>query len=174
MSDARWEAFARKREAIDAEVERLRGLRASPGNALGQRLGELLGQPLGRESSAFDLLKRPELNYARLMGVEGMGPGQSDPQVCVQVEIQSRYEGYLARQQGEIDRNQRHDDRAFPADFNYRQLSGLSAEVLQKLESVRPTTLGQAGRIPGVTPAAVSLLLIGLQRRGGGGGGGGG
>jgi tRNA uridine 5-carboxymethylaminomethyl modification enzyme len=166
VSDARWEAFARKREAIDREVERLRGLWASPGNALGQRLGELLGQPLGRESSAFDLLKRPELNYARLLGVDGMGPGQSDPQVCEQVEIHSRYEGYLARQQVEIERNQRHDDQTIPADFDYRQLSGLSAEVLQKLENVRPTTLGQAGRIPGVTPAAVSLLLIGLQRRG--------
>ncbi len=165
VSDARWDAFARKREAIAGEVERLRGLWASPGNALGQRLGGLLGQPLGRESSAFDLLKRPELDYARLMSVEGMGPGQSDPQVSEQVEIQSRYEGYLARQQVEIERNQRHDEQPIPCDFDYRQLSGLSAEVLQKLEAVRPATLGQAGRIAGVTPAAVSLLLIGLQRQ---------
>jgi tRNA uridine 5-carboxymethylaminomethyl modification enzyme len=166
VGDTHWAAFAHKREAIDAEVERLRGLWASPGNALGQRLAALLGQPLGRENSAFDLLKRPGLDYARLMSVEGIGPGQNDPQVGEQVEIHSRYEGYLARQQVEIERSQRHDDHAIPVDFDYRQLSGLSAEVLQKLENVRPTTLGQAGRIPGVTPAAVSLLLIGLQRRG--------
>ncbi|MEZ5441556.1 MAG: tRNA uridine-5-carboxymethylaminomethyl(34) synthesis enzyme MnmG [Lysobacterales bacterium] len=165
VDDQRWARFAGKREQIEREVERLRGIWASPGNALGQQLAERLGQPLTRESSAFDLLKRPELSYADLLAVEGIGPGVDDPQACEQVEIQSRYEGYLVRQQVEIERNQRHDGQAIPIDFDYAQLSGLSAEVRQKLQAVRPSTLGQAGRIPGVTPAAVSLLLIHLQRR---------
>ncbi|MCB1589289.1 MAG: tRNA uridine-5-carboxymethylaminomethyl(34) synthesis enzyme MnmG, partial [Xanthomonadales bacterium] len=165
VDDQRWARFAGKREQIDREIERLRGLWASPGNALGQQLAERLGQSLTRESSAFDLLKRPELSYAELVAVEGIGPGVDDPQAREQVEIQSRYEGYLVRQQVEIERNQRHDGQAIPIDFDYAQLSGLSAEVRQKLQAVRPSTLGQAGRIPGVTPAAVSLLLIHLQRR---------
>ena len=99
------------------------------------------------------------------MQLDQVGPGIDDASAAEQVEIQSRYEGYLVRQQVEIDRNRRNEDQQIPADFDYAEVSGLSAEVLQKLQRVRPASIGQAGRISGVTPAAVSLLLVHLQRR---------
>ncbi len=166
VDDQRWGAFARKREAIESESARLKALWASPSNALGAAIGAAMGQALSRETPVFDLLKRPEFDYTKLMGVAGVGPGIADSSAAEQVEIQSRYEGYLVRQQTEIDRNRRHEDQAIPGDFDYSQVAGLSAEVLQKLQRVRPASIGQAGRISGVTPAAVSLLLVHLQRGG--------
>jgi tRNA uridine 5-carboxymethylaminomethyl modification enzyme len=109
---------------------------------------------------AIDLLKRPDMGYAALAAVPGFGPPVDDPTVAEQVEIEAKYAGYVERQQGEIARAQRHESASIPDSFDYRSVTGLSAEVLQKLERVRPATLGQAGRIPGVTPAAVSLLLV--------------
>ena len=167
VDDTRWAAFSRKREAIDRESARLRALWAAPTNALGQQFAATTGAPLSRETHAIDLLKRPDMGYAALTAVPGFGPPVDDPAVAEQVEIEAKYAGYVERQQGEIARAQRHESASIPDSFDYRSVTGLSAEVLQKLERVRPATLGQAGRIPGVTPAAVSLLLVHLKRRAG-------
>ncbi len=167
VDDTRWTVFSRKREAIDRESARLRALWAAPTNALGQQFAATTGAPLSRETHAIDLLKRPDMGYAALAAVPGFGPAVDDPAVAEQVEIEAKYAGYVERQQGEIARAQRHEGAAIPEGFDYRRVTGLSAEVLQKLERVRPATLGQAGRIPGVTPAAVSLLLVHLKRRAG-------
>jgi len=119
---------------------------------------------VSRESNALDLLRRPELNYAQLMRVAALGPAVADPRVAEQVEIAAKYSGYLERQSGEVERQRRHEETLIPADFDYTGLPGLSAEVVQKLERVRPSTVGQAIRIAGVTPAAISLLLVHLRR----------
>jgi tRNA uridine 5-carboxymethylaminomethyl modification enzyme len=114
---------------------------------------------------ALDLLARPRVGYADLMQAAGIGPGVDDPQVAEQIEIQTRYAGYLERQHQEVVRQQAEDARALPEDFDYGNVRGLSAEVREKFQRVRPATVGQAARIPGVTPAAVSLLLIHLKRQ---------
>lgn len=164
VDDLRWERFARKREAVERETARLAGLWAAPNNALGAALARHLGIEVSRENSALDLLRRPELDYATLMQVPELGPAVDDPKVAEQVEIASKYAGYLERQREEIARQQRHAATAIPDGFDYAQVRGLSAEVLQKLQQVRPQTVGQAQRIPGVTPAAISLLLVHLER----------
>ncbi len=164
VDDARWDAFARKRDAIEAEQARLAALWAGPGNALGTALRESAAVELSRETAALDLLRRPELDYARLTAVAGFGPAVADPAVAAQVEVQARYAGYLERQQDEIARNRRQEELAIPGDFDFARVRGLSAEVLQKLRRVQPATVGQATRIPGVTPAAISLLLVHLKR----------
>ena len=164
VDDARWARLAAKREAIERETERLRGLWATPGNALGREVEAVLGVAVSRETHALDLIKRPELGYAALMRVPSLGPGVADAQVAEQVEIGVKYAGYLERQREEIARQQRHERTAIPPGFDYATVRGLSAEVRQKLERVRPLTLGQAQRIPGMTPAAISLLLVHLER----------
>jgi len=164
IDDHRWQAFCVKREAIERESARLKSIWAAPGNALGREIESTLGITLSRETSAQELLRRPELDYARVMRVTGIGPGVADPSVAAQVEVQTRYAGYLDRQQDEIDRLRRHESLEFPSGFDFAQVSGLSAEVAQKLARVRPQTLGQATRIAGVTPAAISLLLVHLRR----------
>ncbi len=167
VDDARWAAFARKREAIEAETARLRAMVAAPNNALGAALMRELELPLTRDTAALDLLRRPEIGYADLMNVEGFGPGVSDSQVAEQVEVQVRYAGYVDRQREEIERQRRHEATPIPTDFNYDDVTGLSAEVRQKLLKSRPETIGQAARIAGVTPAAISLLLVFLKRHAG-------
>ena len=164
VDDLRWERFARKREAVERETARLAGLWAAPNNALGAALARHLGIEVSRENSALDLLRRPELDYATLMQVPELGPAVDDAKVAEQVEIATKYAGYLERQREEIARQQRHAATAIPDSFDYAQVRGLSAEVLQKLQQVRPQTVGQAQRIPGVTPAAISLLLVHLER----------
>ncbi|WP_240096482.1 tRNA uridine-5-carboxymethylaminomethyl(34) synthesis enzyme MnmG [Thermomonas flagellata] len=164
VDDLRWERFSRKREAVERESARLAGLWAAPNNALGAALARHLGIEVSRENSALDLLRRPELDYAALMQVPALGPAVDDPKVAEQVEIEAKYAGYLARQREEIARQQRHEATAIPAGFDYAQVRGLSAEVLQKLQQVRPQTVGQAQRIPGMTPAAIALLLVHLER----------
>ncbi len=164
VDDARWSRFEAKREAVERETQRLRALWATPANALGRQLGAALGVAVSRESSALDLIKRPELDYARLMQVEGIGPGVDDAQVAEQVEIAVKYAGYLDRQRVEIERQQRNEGTPIPEAFDYAGVRGLSAEVQGKLERVRPQTVGQAQRIPGMTPAAISLLLVHLER----------
>ena len=164
VDDARWAAFDRKREAIALETARLGGHWATPNNALGREVQAATGIVVSRETSALDLLKRPELDYARLMTVPMLGPAASDPKVAEQVEIGVKYSGYLDRQRDEIERQQRHEDAPVPEGFDYAAVRGLSAEVRQKLERVRPQTVGQAQRIPGMTPAAISLLLVHLAR----------
>ncbi len=161
---ARWENFSRKREAIEAETARLGALWAAPNNALGAALARHLGVEVSRESSALDLLRRPELDYVALMRVPELGPSVVDARVAEQVEIETKYAGYLERQREEIARAQRNEATAIPDAFDYAGVRGLSAEVLQKLQRVRPQTVGQAQRIPGVTAAAISLLLVHLER----------
>ncbi|MHB8447642.1 MAG: tRNA uridine-5-carboxymethylaminomethyl(34) synthesis enzyme MnmG [Rudaea sp.] len=162
---ARFEAFCRKRDAIADETERLRGLWAAPGNALGRQIEETLDLTLSRETNALDLLRRPELDYARLMRVPALGPAVGDARVAEQVQITAKYAGYLDRQNEEIARQRRHEETEIPAAFDYSAVRGLSAEVMQKLGCGRPQTIGQAQRISGVTPAAISLLLVHLRRR---------
>ncbi len=168
VDDARWQRFARKRDAFVAESERLGALWASPNNALGREAVATLGIELSRETHALDLLRRPELDYAKLLTVPMLGPAVDDAAVAEQVEIEAKYSGYLARQREEIARQQRNEHTEIPAQFAYDAVRGLSIEVRQKLERVRPQTVGQAQRIPGMTPAAISLLLVHLtrQRRG--------
>ena len=165
VDDSRWQAFEQKRESIAQENQRLESLCIQPTSASGQALGNLLGNPMSKESRVSELLRRPELDYAQLMQIEGIGPGVADPAAAEQVEIQAKYAGYIARQQQDISRQQRYENAALPEDMEYQRVSGLSAEVTQKLTQQRPQTIGQASRIPGVTPAAVSLLLVYLKKR---------
>ncbi len=161
VDDERWVRFSAKREAIERERERLRALRVAPGVLAA---GRLLAEPPERELGAQELLRRPEVSYRALMALPGVGPGAADPQVAEQVEIQAKYAGYIQRQEAEIERSRRHERTALPEDLDYARVRGLSSEVRQKLDRHRPATLGQAARIPGVTPAAVSVLLVHLRR----------
>src|SRR5690606_16994401 len=151
--DARWSAFCRKRDAVEAESARLASVRAAPGNPLGAEIAATLGVQLSRETSALDLLRRPEVDYNELMRGPRLGPGVDDPVVAEQVEVQVRYAGYLQRQDDEIARQRRHEDATIPGAFDYAAVRGLSSEVQAKLSAARPQTVGQAARISGVTPA---------------------
>jgi tRNA uridine 5-carboxymethylaminomethyl modification enzyme len=165
VDDARWSRFEAKREAIERERQRLRETWVRPeriDRALAERI---LGEPLRRETRASDLLARPNVGYAGVAALAGPAPEPVSADVAEQIEIQARYQGYIERQRDEIDRHREQDTRALPEDFDFDQVRGLSTEVREKLNRVRPLTLGQAARIPGVTPAAVSLLLIHLKRR---------
>ncbi len=165
VDDVRWQRFEAKREAVQTETARLSGLWASPNNALGAAIARHIGVEVSRETNAIDLLRRPELDYKTLMQVPELGPAVTDVNVAEQIEIETKYSGYLARQREEIQRQQRNETTSIPTDFNYVTANGLSAEVRQKLERVRPQTVGQAQRIPGMTPAAISLLLVHLERQ---------
>ena len=165
VDDARWARFEAKREAIARETTRLGALWASPNNAAGREAVAMLGIELSREASALDLLRRPELDYARLTALAAFAPpAPVEAEASEQVEIETKYAGYLQRQRDEIARQQRNEGTAIPEGFDYAQVRGLSAELGQKLERVRPLTVGQAQRIPGMTPAAISLLLVHLER----------
>ncbi len=164
VDEARWRAFATKREAIERESQRLREVWIRPSQLSESDTQGVLQGPLAREARAVELLRRPEVTYAGLMGLPGVGPGAADLQVAEQVEIQAKYAGYIERQQEEIDRQRRHEQLALPPDLDYAEVQGLSREVREKLTRHRPRTLGQASRVPGVTPAAVSLLLVHLKR----------
>src|ERR1700722_7201034 len=164
--DARRHAhFQRKRDGVARETERLRGIWAAPGNALGGEIETQLGVKLTRETNALDLLRRPEMDYAALMCVAALGPAVDDARVAEQVEIAAKYAGYLDRQTLEIDRQRSPEETLIPSQFDYAIVRGLSTEALQKLQRVRPEAIGQAMRIAGMTPAAISLLLVHLKRR---------
>ncbi|GGA82030.1 tRNA uridine 5-carboxymethylaminomethyl modification enzyme MnmG [Arenimonas soli] len=165
VDEARFTAYARKADAVAAESARLKAIWATPGGALAREIEAGTGVVLSRECTALDLIKRPELDYAALVGLPLLGPGVDDPAVAEQVEIGVKYAGYLDRQAEEVQRQRRHEDTAIPDDFDYAGLPGLSAELQGKLAGVRPETIGQAQRIPGMTPAAISLLLVQLARR---------
>ncbi len=165
VPDDRYARLVAKREAVDRETARLRALWAAPTNALGAAVERALGIAVTRETHALDLLRRPELDYAKLSTVEGIGPRVDDDEVAGQVEVQAKYAGYLERQRDEIERQRRHEGTGIPRDFDYDRVRGLSSEVLAKLKRVQPETIGQATRISGVTPAAISLLLVHLKRR---------
>ncbi len=164
VDDARWTIFARKREAIERENQRLHDTWLSPQQVPAGDAERVLGQPLGREYRLIDLLRRPAVSYPALMTLPGAGEGATEAEVVAQVEIQAKYAGYISRQQEEIERNRHQEEKPIPSRLDYAQVHGLSAEVRQKLASQRPATLGQASRIPGVTPAAISLLLVHLKR----------
>lgn len=165
VPEARYQALQTKQEAIERETARLRGLWASPGNTLGAELAEHLELTVSRETHALDLLRRPGIGYRQLAEVPGIQAPALDPAVTEQVEVQIKYAGYLERQREEIERQRRHETTAIPPGFDYEAVRGLSAEVLLKLKQAMPATVGQASRIGGVTPAAISLLLVHLKRR---------
>ena len=165
VDDRRWRVFIEKRAIIEQEQQRLDGLPVHPESATGKAVSKLLERPLSREQRASALLRRPDVSYHALMAVAGIGPGVAAAQVAEQVEIQAKYSGYLERQQAEIARLQRNQEQALPPELDYNAVRGLSNEVCEKLQGVRPQTIGQATRIPGMTPAAISLLLIHLKKR---------
>ena len=166
VDDARWASFNAKVEAVEQEQQRLRGQWVHPDHKAVPALNTLLKNPVSREHSLEELIRRPEMTYAALMDIEGIGPGLEDPIAAEQVEIQIKYAGYIARQQDEIAKTQRHENTLLPADFDYSKISGLSNEVVAKLTDARPETIGKAARISGITPAAISLLLVYLKKHG--------
>jgi tRNA uridine 5-carboxymethylaminomethyl modification enzyme len=164
VGDARWDAFCRKRDAIGRELERLKSTHVSP-QVVGRHDAErVLGQPLERERSLADLLRRPGVTYAALHTLAGAGEPVADAAVADQVEIATKYAGYIDRQRAEIARQAEQETTRLPEHLDYRNVRGLSIEVQQKLNAHQPGTLGQAARISGVTPAAISLLLVHLKR----------
>jgi len=165
VDEQRWSAFSRKAEAVKTETERLNKLWATPGNSLGAAVQAQLNVPITRECNVLDLIKRPEITYASLMSVADLGPGVADEKVAEQIEITVKYSGYLDRQRDDIERQRRHEDSEIPKDFDYKSISGLGTEIESKLIKVQPETIGQAQRIPGMTPAAISLLLVTLSKR---------
>ncbi|KPQ25835.1 MAG: tRNA uridine 5-carboxymethylaminomethyl modification enzyme GidA [Halomonas sp. HL-48] len=166
VDDERWTAFSKKREAIEAETARLASIWIQPKSAAAASVAEYTGQPLNREYRLSDLLKRPELNYAALTTLPGVeGSPVTDEAVAEQVQIQAKYQGYIDRQQDEIAKLKRHEAMPLPADLDYQRVEGLSHEIRQKLSEARPETLAHAARISGVTPAAVSILLVHLKKR---------
>lgn len=170
VDDERWDAFNRKRDALEQEIQRLKSSWVNPKVLDRESAVELVGKPLEREYSLFDLLKRPELTYERLMSFQKpdgnllAGPGVPDPVVAEQVEIQVKYAGYVARQQEDVKKQAAQEGQLIPEDLDYDAIDSLSIEVRQRLKLARPETIGQAGRISGVTPAAIALLLIHIKR----------
>ncbi|MCG7866103.1 MAG: tRNA uridine-5-carboxymethylaminomethyl(34) synthesis enzyme MnmG [gamma proteobacterium symbiont of Stewartia floridana] len=165
VDDQRWEIFCRKRENIEREQQRLKELWLRPTDVDTEQAENILGGSLSKEASAQNLLARPNVSYRQLMTIARLGPGLQEPQEVEQLEVQAKYAGYIARQQGEIDKQRANESVLLPEDLDYTNVRGLSSEVREKFQRHRPETLGQAGRIPGVTPAAISLLLIHLKKR---------
>jgi tRNA uridine 5-carboxymethylaminomethyl modification enzyme len=164
VDDARWDAFRRKRDAIHAEQERLSGIWVGPRNASQEVAERVLGQALEREYSLASLLRRPNVSYRSLSAFALSGKLVEDDAVVEQIEIQARYQGYVERQRAEVERRAGEAELPLPLDLDYASVRGLSKEVQQKLAQHRPETIGQAARISGVTPAAISLLLVHLKR----------
>lgn len=166
ISEAQWRVFSEKQELFARENQRLKEFWIRPGTELSSQVETWLQKPLEREFRASEILCRPEITYEKLMSLEGMGEPISDKKVAKQIEIELKYAGYVNRQEKEIARSLRYESLPLPLDFNYSEISGLSKEVQEKLLLAKPLTLGQASRIPGVTPAAISLLLVYLKKRG--------
>jgi tRNA uridine 5-carboxymethylaminomethyl modification enzyme len=172
VGDARWAVYSDKQERIGLETRRLQTITVHPQD-LSAEQNEQIGRGLSREHKALNLLKRPEFDHALLTAISTVGqrviPADESPelgaQITEQIEIKARYSGYLARQEEEVERNRSHEATALPDAFDYELITGLSNEVRQKLADIQPATLGQAARIPGMTPAAVSLLLVHLKKR---------
>ena len=164
VDDARWDAFSRKRDAIALETERLKSTWVNPRTLSPEIAEQVLGQSIEREYTLQELLRRPNVSYRSLSIIPTFGSGVQDPVVAEQVEIQAKYQGYITRQQEEVDRHRAQESASLPADLDYAEVRGLSTEARQILSRQRPQTIGQAARISGVTPAAVSLLLVHLKR----------
>jgi tRNA uridine 5-carboxymethylaminomethyl modification enzyme len=164
VDDERWEAFEKKREAIAIEQERLRGTWVNPRSLPSEDALRVLGKNIEREYSLYDLLLRPDVNYAGLLTLPGAGIAVEDQKVSEQVEIQAKYQGYIDRQHAEIKSGELNESLYLPDNLDYREVRGLSIEAQQKLNQFKPETVGQAARISGITPAAISLLLVHLKR----------
>jgi tRNA uridine 5-carboxymethylaminomethyl modification enzyme len=165
VDEERWEKFNAKKIAIEKEQQRLATTWIQPNTQDAQTFAEQFNTPLEREYSGLDLLTRPQVTYDQLMQINKFAPGITDPKVAEQVEIQAKYQGYLTRQLKDIERQQRYEKAQIPDKLDYDQVTGLSNEVRQKLISIKPKTIAQAKRIPGITPAAISLLLIHLKKQ---------
>ncbi|KEY56611.1 tRNA uridine-5-carboxymethylaminomethyl(34) synthesis enzyme MnmG [Serratia sp. DD3] len=166
VDDVRWQRYCEKLERIEQERQRLRNILVHPHSEHVELVNVLLKSPLSRETNGEELLRRPEVDYRLLTSVAVFAPALTDLQAAEQVEIQVKYEGYIARQQDEIEKHQRHENTVLPLDLDYRQVSGLSNEVIAKLNDHKPNSIGQASRISGITPAAISILLIWLKKQG--------
>ncbi|MBH2617591.1 tRNA uridine-5-carboxymethylaminomethyl(34) synthesis enzyme MnmG [Serratia ureilytica] len=166
VDDVRWARYSEKLERIERERQRLRDIWMHPHAENVEQVNALLKAPLSREANGEELLRRPEMDYAQLTATEAFAPPLDDVQAAEQVEIQVKYEGYIARQQEEIEKQQRNENTVLPLDLDYRQVSGLSNEVIAKLNDHKPNSIGQASRISGITPAAISILLIWLKKQG--------
>lgn len=166
VDDERWARFNEKLESIELERQRLKSTWVYPAADSAEEVNAHLTAPLSREASGEDLLRRPEMTYEQLVQLSPFAPGLEDVQAAEQVEIQVKYEGYIARQQEEIERQQRNENTIPPATLDYRQVIGLSNEVIAKLNDHKPSSIGQASRISGITPAAISILLVWLKKQG--------
>ncbi|GAB2180960.1 tRNA uridine-5-carboxymethylaminomethyl(34) synthesis enzyme MnmG [Denitratisoma sp. agr-D3] len=165
VDDLRWDAFNRKRDAVAKEAERLKSTWVHPRTLPPSEAERVLGKSMEREYSLFDLLRRPEVSYQNLLTLPNAGEPVTDAAVVEQLEIQAKYQGYIDRQVEEVEKAQANETLRLPNDLDYREVRGLSIEVQQKLNQFKPETLGQASRIQGITPAAISLLLVHLKRR---------
>ncbi|BES86971.1 tRNA uridine 5-carboxymethylaminomethyl modification enzyme MnmG [Pectobacterium araliae] len=166
VDDRRWAHFNEKLESIEKERQRLRDIHVHPQSEQLDQINSLLKTPLSREANGEELLRRPEVDYVQLTALPLFAPGLTDEQAAEQVEIQVKYEGYIARQQDEIEKQLRNENTLLPANLEYKQVSGLSNEVIAKLNDHKPSSIGQASRISGITPAAISILLIWLKKQG--------
>ncbi len=164
VDDDRWQQFSEKQEAIELELQRLKSTWIQPGSVAAEKLASHIENKLSHEYNLFDLLKRPELNYEVIGSLNSTESLPLDKKVSEQVEIEAKYSGYINRQQDEVDRLQRHENTPIPESFEYQHIKGLSNEVVQKLSAAKPETLARAARVPGVTPAAISLLLVSLKK----------
>ena len=165
IDEARWQRFSHKREMIAHEQESLKKTWLNPESLPVEDAVRVIGQPLVRAANLMELLRRPEVTYEALLSLPGCGEAVADAEVAQQLEIQAKYAGYIERQSEEIELHRRHEETVLPQDLDYQNVHGLSIEARQKLVSHRPATLGQAGRLSGMTPAAISLLLIHLRRK---------
>lgn len=166
IDDVRWQHYSEKLEMVEKERQRLRDIWVYPKLNTVDSVNSLLKKPLSKEANGEELLRRPEVTYKDLVKLPLFSPGLDDPKASEQVEIQVKYQGYIARQLDEIEKHQRNENAILPVDLDYRQVSGLSNEVIAKLNDHKPTSIGQASRISGITPAAISILLIWLKKQG--------
>lgn len=165
VDDERWAAFSTKLEAVSREQERLKKTFVQPANITPEKMTALFGKPLEHEYSLFELLRRPEVSYADVLSLSDDGLGEVEPAVREQVEIAAKYQGYIDRQTDEVARSRGQENTSLPSDLDYREIHGLPIEAQQKLNAQKPETIGQASRISGITPAAISLLLVYLKRQ---------
>ena len=166
IDDIRWQKYSKKMQQVAEELSFLKNTWLSPHNDLGRAFLAKFSIPLTKEASSYDMLRRPEINYALLAQVAGLTGRLSDEKVIEQIEIDAQYSGYMQRQLDEIEKSKAQEGKIIPMDFDYQSINGLSAELSEKLTKIRPQTLGQATRIAGMTPAAVSLLMVYLKRAG--------
>jgi len=166
VDDIRWKAFSEKQEAIEIEMQRLKNQWINPNSENAEQINELLKKPMQRESTLEAMIRRPEVSYEGLMSVEGLGPAITNTQAAEQVEIRIKYQGYIDRQLDEIEKHKRNEDTLLASDIDYSEIKGLSNEVIAKLNDIKPVNIGQASRISGITPAAISILLIYIKKNG--------